>query len=514
MAGVGQSSNLGSLKLNKLSIAGIGTTSAIYFADVFLKASHKCFWFDELFAVYLCRLPSFRDTWAAVTHGADFNPPLFYLLTRAAQRAFGEGLVATRLPEIVGVWLFCMCLFLFVARRAGVISGFIAGAFPFFTLAQYYAYEARAHGIVLGWCGLTLVCWQMHEERRANHLWLVGFGLSLTGALLTHVYAIYLLVPFAVIEMYNLFRKSPDWRVIAVMGLIFTSVTLAVYLPLFRAYRSTMTPTFFAASHDVVQRFMVNVIGPATVVFVLWLLLFVSGGARRSTEASTVVAIPQREVLLAIGFTCIPLVGLIGCKISHGPFFDRYFLSAMAGPAILLGFASSRRQAGCWAARMLAGSMLFLMIADLGSTIYLTANERLVLVEPSSGIPIATTPRDPMRLFETVSTSRGGLDILVISELEYIYFFNYAPRSVVPHLYFAAPTGNLYFAAYKRLEKGAGIDLRLTTFDPFLATHNHFLVYERGNARLIDALQAISSRGYLLKSARADAEGIMLEYSK
>src|ERR1035438_5979616 len=141
-----------SVNLSWRIFAGIGLVSVIYFTDISLKASQKCFWFDELFAVYLCRLPSFMSTWSAVIHGADFNPPLFYLLTRGAQRLFGEGLIATRLPEIVSVWLFCICLFLFVARRAGMISGFIAGAFPFFTLAQHYAYEARAHGIVLGWC--------------------------------------------------------------------------------------------------------------------------------------------------------------------------------------------------------------------------------------------------------------------------------------------------------------------------------------------------------------------------
>ena len=517
MATVAQSSSLGSFKLSRFSIASVATFSAVYFADIFLKASQKCFWFDELFVVYLCRLPSFRDTWTAVVHGADFNPPLFYLMTRGAQRLFGEGLIATRLPEIVGVWLFCMCLFLFVARRAGVISGFIAGAFPFFTLAQYYAYEARAHGIVLGWCGLMLVCWQMNEERRANHLWLVGFGLSLAGALLTHVYAVYLIVPFAVVEVYNLLiRRPPNWGVVSVMGLVFACVTLAVYLPLFREYRSTMTPTFFAASHDVVQRFMVNAIGPATVIFILWLLLFASGGVRRSTDASTMAAIPQREILLTIGFVCIPLVGLIGCKVSHGPFFDRYFLSAIAGCAILLGFASSCRQIGCRTARVLAGCMLFLMIADLGSTIYLAANERIVLTETSSGIRVVTTPRDPMRPFGTVSTNNSGLDILVISELDYIYFFSNAPPSVVSHLYYAASSDNLYLTAYERLAKGAHIDLNLSTFGPFLATHNRFLVYDhnQGSYRRIDALQAIANGGYRLKSARADAAGTMFEFAK
>jgi hypothetical protein len=66
-------------------------------------------------------LPSFRGTWAAVLNGADVNPPSRYLLTRTAQWLFGDGLIATRLPAIMGCWLFGICLFLFVSRRVGMI---------------------------------------------------------------------------------------------------------------------------------------------------------------------------------------------------------------------------------------------------------------------------------------------------------------------------------------------------------------------------------------------------------
>ena len=75
--------------------------SLLYFGDLFLKASRKCFWYDELFTVYLCRLPDFKHTWAAVMQGADYNPPVLYLFTRGAERVFGEGLIATRLPPVV-----------------------------------------------------------------------------------------------------------------------------------------------------------------------------------------------------------------------------------------------------------------------------------------------------------------------------------------------------------------------------------------------------------------------------
>lgn len=500
-------------------VAGIFLVSVIYFADISLKASQKCFWFDELFAVYLCRLPSFTSTWSAVLHGADFNPPFFYLLTRGAQRAFGVGLIATRLPEIVGVWLFCTCLFLFVARRAGKISGFIAGVFPFFTLVQYYAYEARSHGIVLGWCGLALLCWQRSAEGRARYFWLGGFGLSLLGALLTHVYAVYLLVPFVVVEIYNLVdKKRPNWGNLAIMATILTSVTFAVYLPLFRAYRTTMPATFLAASHDLFQRFLIDVIGPATIVLFLLLLISAANAMRSSQHGLMTAGLPRREVVLAAGFACIPLVGLIGCKLSHGPFIDRYFLSSVAGYAIFVGFASSPRYLGSWTAKALALCMFMLMLADLGATIYLSLNHRIVLIEPSSGLRLTTTPSDPMALYGTLSTNNSSLDVLVLSNLEYIYFFRYAQPSVVSHLFYGAPPDELFLSAYGRLAKEAHVDLKTTSLEPFLAAHNRFLLYETritnaGNAE-IDAMQAIAEGGYRLESARADVNGILYEYEK
>jgi hypothetical protein len=505
--------SVNSLKLNSNTIFGVALVSAVYFADIFLKASHKCFWFDELFTTYLCRLPDFKTTWTAVTHGADFNPPMLYLLTRSVNWLFGEGLIATRLPAIVGVWIFGVCLFLFVARRAGVVSGIIAGIFPFFTLAQYYSYEARAHGIVLGWCGLTLVCWQRNGEGHLKHLWLAGFGLALLGALLTHVYAVYLLFPFALVEFYNLLHRRLNWGIASAMLSILVFVTITVYLPLFRMYRATVPTTFRPASHDLFQRFLVNAIGPALAVLLLLLAIFAFQGLWRNQRGLAFAAIPLREILLAIGFACIPLVGLLGSKVSHGPFIERYFLSSIAGYAILLGFATSRGQSGLWAARWLAGCMLVLMIGDLGTTVYLTLKHRIVLIEPTSGLALSTTPSGPMALYDKVSMNDSGLDILVLRNVEYLYFFRYAPPSVVSHLYYGAPTDDLFLTAYDRFARGAGIHLKTTTFGPFLATHNRFLVYESGSPS-IDALQAIASAGYSLKSARADAAGIMCEYEK
>jgi hypothetical protein len=277
-----------------------------------------------------------------------------------------------------------------------------------------------------------------------------------------------------------------------------------------------MPATFFSASHDQLQRFLIKVTGPALGVLLLSLALFALGRTRHAQRAMAIAAIPQKEIVLAAGLACIPLLGLLGSKVSHGPFIDRYFLSSIAGYAIFLGFASSRRQVGSWTAQALAGCMLLLMIGDLGSTIYLSMKHRIVLIEPSSGLVLSTTPADPMALYGTVSLDNNDLDILVLRDLEYIYLFRYALPTVVPHLYFGGLPNDLFLSAYERLAVGAHIDLKTTTFGPFLATHNRFLVYESGSesGADLDAAQAIAGAGYKLKAAHGDAAGIMFEYAK
>src|SRR5580704_9894593 len=134
--------------------------SALYFVVTCFCASQKLFWIDELYTLYLSRLPDMTSLWAALKQGVDFNPPLFYILTRLSESLFVEVLIAIRLPEIIGFWVFCLCLFRFVSTRTSVLAGAIAMLFPMVTTAWFYAYEARPHGIVLGFAGIALVCWQ------------------------------------------------------------------------------------------------------------------------------------------------------------------------------------------------------------------------------------------------------------------------------------------------------------------------------------------------------------------
>lgn len=497
---------------------GIAVVSTIYFIDTCYRASQKCFWYDELFTWYLCHLPRFRDTWAGVTQGADFNPPLFYLLTRGSQSLFGQGLVATRLPATIGVWVFCVCLYLFVARRAGPLGGFIAATFPLFTLVQYYSYEARAHGISLGWCGLALVCWQRHSERRTKGIWLIGFACSLAGALLTHVYAVYLIVPFVLVESYCWLRNGrADWGVLGVLAIVFSSIVGLVFLPLVRGYRNAAMPvTFFPVSYGIIQQFVMDILGPATPFLLMSVVLagvdlaFGAKVTRRSPDAP--LSIPDRDFVVAFGFLLVPLAGWIGCKVTHGPFIDRYFLSAVAGFSIFLGFLNSRRQSK-GQAKALAGFILLWMVADLGSAMYLGGKHRIVLFEPSSHYRLTTNPHKPMMLYETLSEDESGMDILVTNPFDYLYLFHYTSPDVASRLYFGAPAADVWFALYRKWAAGTLTNLRLTEYQPFLATHEHFFLYESGGTA-VDAKQEIAKAGYRFNSVSSDSSGVLYAFTK
>src|SRR6266508_1563014 len=138
---------------------------------------------DELYTFYISLLPSHSDIWSALSTGADQIPPFFYMITRASILLFGENHVSIRLPEVLGFWVMSLCLFQFVSKRSSALHGLVAMLFPLVTDAYYYAFEARPYGLVLGFGGTALLCWQAAAEGYYRKLSLMGLALSLAAAI-------------------------------------------------------------------------------------------------------------------------------------------------------------------------------------------------------------------------------------------------------------------------------------------------------------------------------------------
>lgn len=496
--------------------------SVLYFVNIMLRASDKCFWVDELVTVYLCRLPNLHSITIANQHATDFNPPLFYIMTQGAQHFFGDGLIATRLPEILGLYCFCIGLYLFVARRLGHLSGFVAGVFPFFTAAQYYAYEARPHGITLGWCGCALLAWQVAKSGQRKWIAAAAFFGCLVGAFLTHVYAIIIVIPFAVAELYEGWRnRRLDWRIVAVVSAAL-AVGAAFDLPLLHSYvQGAPQHGPGRLSWAVIEPFTKSLLGSGTVVMVLVLAIvgasMKAGGVTKNVRET----LPEREVVLALAFACLPLIGIQVVRLTNGPFYYRYFLASIAGFSILLGAACSV------AARRIPHSQgviaSFLAIALLYDTQNVIRHHlhhaTLGATEPTSGFVIGS-PDAPLARNAALLALRDHEDVLVLQQLAEMYLYEYAPPDLKTHLYLAAPTADdPMLTVYDRVATWAHVGLRTTSFDPFLAKHSHFYVY--GSTREDSVLpscgncvQYFITAGYRLESVQRDPDGLLFKYAK
>jgi hypothetical protein len=269
---------------------------------------------------------------------------------------------------------------------------------------------------------------------------------------------------------------------------------------------------FGHAAPEVLRPFFADALGPSMLIFLFSAALFTLGSRHRT---GPLFEIPQREIVLAISLACIPFLGLAGAELTHGPFIARYFLSTVAGFAILVGFASSRGPTRSWGAGILAGFMFFLMLGDLAKAVYLQLrHEDYKLIGPSSGFHFGPSAQNPLGNNTALLGPTNDEDIIVLQAIDYLYFYTYSPQTLARHLVFATLSRtDLFLGEYQRLAALAHVDVRATTFATFLATHEKFFVYGR-SMECEDCEQEFLSAGYKLISARRDTNNVLYEYEK
>ncbi len=494
--------------------------SVLYFSDVLLRASEKYFWYDELFTVYFSRLRSATQLWGALNSGIDFNPPFFYWLTRLSNALLGEGLVATRLPEILAFWVFSVCLFLFVSRRSGSLAGFGAMLFPMATGAYFYAYEARPHALVLGFCGLALVAWQIATESiRVRGVWLIAFSASLFGAFMMHCYALALLFPFATIELFRTFRrKHLDWKT-WISLIVPAALACCLYVPLLRSYRKLANPTTFSAVAPAgwtqIAHFYRFLFTPCILVVVAALAIFavasIQNGRAPFRQDKEMSPAFLENLLLGAAFLLVPAFGVAVGKTIHAPFFHRYFLSTVAGFCLLAGLAAEQRARRSWIPLALALVILSAVGLSFSMLVIDRAHGRGEwLMEPSSQVALDTTPGQPLYLHRLLHEHPTALPIAVLSGFDFIYLVHYAP-ALKRQLYYVAPsTSDFAYVGFERLLQCCDIRYNTPSTDnDFVRAHTDFLVY--GNPTDFNQIARLNTLGARMKSVSVNEGHFLAE---
>ena len=471
-----------------VAISLVGFT-IFYFARVFTLATRVFFWNDELFSVYLCRLPTLSRVLKAVRAGVDFNQPLFYVLTRASNTLFGEGLIATRFPGILGFWISCLSLFCFVNHRVGPRGGLVAMALPLTTGAFYTACQARSYGIVLGFSGLALVSWQMSMEQPLPNYWLLAFSLFLMAAFMAHCYALLIAIPFALAEMFGVFWfKQVNW----LMWIAIITPALAAclsFVPSLRAYRrltkDTVFPSLFPARLSETGKAYAFLFGRCIPMLSVVIVLFALDSPARALVRSQAPEVIWREMILAVSFLAVPIFAVALGKIAGGPFLPRYCISAIFGFSVVVGTGVGMRDIPTWFALALTVvALAYAINAGVSGPTHYTGENPLVMHSLLRG------------------NYTKSLPIVVLHPHEFLYLSHYAP-DLVPRLYYVSLSeGDINRRGLENLSEWCFVKYNRTlTMDQFSRLNIDFLVYGPG-AWLIRPLSLAVASGWKVRSLR------------
>jgi 4-amino-4-deoxy-L-arabinose transferase-like glycosyltransferase len=180
----------------------------------------QSFWYDEAFTPVHVLHGGLGATLRAVVHHEN-TPPLWYLIAWADARLFGDGALALRLPSAIAgvltvpvVWAAAQQL---AGRRAALFAAAIVAVNPLFV---WYSQEARAYGLFVLSAALALLCFaRALDEPTPGRL--AAFALAGALALLTHYFAVFLLVPMALWLLLDGRRRATAAAVaaLAVVGL-------------------------------------------------------------------------------------------------------------------------------------------------------------------------------------------------------------------------------------------------------------------------------------------------------
>jgi mannosyltransferase len=157
----------------------------------------QSFWFDEAFTPIHVLHPSLIATLRSVVH-TENTPPLWYVLAWADSRVLGTGEVALRLPSaLAGIatvpvaWAIGRELGGPSARRAAIVCAALVAVNPLFV---WYSQEARAYGLFVLMAALAMLSFlRVLREPSRRRMW--AFALTGALALLTHYFAVFLLIP-------------------------------------------------------------------------------------------------------------------------------------------------------------------------------------------------------------------------------------------------------------------------------------------------------------------------------
>jgi hypothetical protein len=180
----------------------------------------QSFWYDEAFTPVHVLHAGLGATLRAMVH-TENTPPLWYLIEWVDARVLGTGEVALRLPSaLAGIatvpvaWAIGREL---GGPRAALVTAAFVAVNPLFV---WYSQEARAYALFVLMAALAMLCF-LRAEREPKRARMMAFAITGSLALLTHYFALFLLIPMVLwLARERITRRAalPAIGVLAIVG--------------------------------------------------------------------------------------------------------------------------------------------------------------------------------------------------------------------------------------------------------------------------------------------------------
>jgi hypothetical protein len=179
----------------------------------------QSFWYDEAFTPIHVLHPSLWATLRSVVH-TENTPPLWYVIEWADSRPLGSGEIALRLPSaLAGIatvpvaWAIAREL---SSRRAAIVCAVLVAVNPLFV---WYSQEARAYALFVLMGALAMLCF-LRALREPTAKRMAVFALTGALALLTHYFAVFLLIPMVLLLLRDRAARRVALPAVAVLVIV------------------------------------------------------------------------------------------------------------------------------------------------------------------------------------------------------------------------------------------------------------------------------------------------------
>lgn len=321
----------------------LGTIVAVGAVLRFATLGSQSLWSDEASVVHQASL-SFGHMFSSDVAN-EANPPLYFVLTWVWVRLFGSDEFGIRsLSALAGtavIPIAFLCGRELVSKRAGTVAAVLAAVSPFMI---WYSQDATEYMFLAAMSGASFLYFarSLREPSTRNLVW---WGVFSALALLTHLFAIFLLGGEAVWLLYRV-----RWRSVLV-GAAPLLVTIAALAPLALSHTSaalvgfiTQTPLRIRieelpvsfALGTLYKSSLVNegLLGAAVVTAIV-IVLLVTGSSGKQLRGAGVAA------LMA---ACAIFAPLLLALAGHDYFIDRALMPAWIPLAVVVGAACTARR--------------------------------------------------------------------------------------------------------------------------------------------------------------------------